>query len=55
MPGATLTNSWAESDLPPERFTDPKSVAKLIWTAYELSDTTVMEEILIRPMDGDIT
>lgn len=54
MPGATLTNSWAESDLPPERFTDPTSVAKLIWTAYELSDTTVMEEILIRPMDGDI-
>jgi short-subunit dehydrogenase len=55
LPGATLTNSWADSDLPAERFTDPTSVAKLIWTAYELSDTTVMEEILIRPMDGDIT
>lgn len=55
LPGATLTNSWADSDLPEERFTDPASVAKLIWTAYELGDTTVMEEILIRPMDGDIT
>jgi NAD(P)-dependent dehydrogenase (short-subunit alcohol dehydrogenase family) len=55
LPGATLTNSWADSDLPAERFTDPASVAKLIWTAYELGDTTVMEEILIRPMDGDIT
>jgi short-subunit dehydrogenase len=55
LPGATFTNSWAGSDLPKERFTDPTSVAKLIWAAYELSDTTVMEEILIRPMDGDIT
>lgn len=55
LPGATLTNSWAGSELPKERFIDPVSVAQLIWTAYELKDTTVMEEILIRPMDGDIT
>ncbi|PCJ67138.1 MAG: short-chain dehydrogenase [Bacteroidetes bacterium] len=55
MPGATLTNSWAGTDLPVERFSDPKSVAKLILTAYQLPDNTVMEEILVRPMDGDIT
>jgi NAD(P)-dependent dehydrogenase (short-subunit alcohol dehydrogenase family) len=55
MPGATLTNSWAGTDLPAERFTDPSSVAQLIMAAYQLPDSTVMEEILVRPMDGDIT
>ena len=54
MPGATLTNSWAGTDLPKNRFSEPESIAKLIWTAYELSDTTVMEEIILRPMTGDI-
>ncbi len=55
MPGATLTNSWAGTDLPKERFSDPESVAQMIWAAYELPDSTVMEEILVRPLDGDIT
>jgi len=55
MPGATLTNSWAGTDLPTERFINPDSVAQLILTAYQLPDSTVMEEILVRPMDGDIT
>jgi short-subunit dehydrogenase len=54
MPGATLTNSWAGTDLPKNRFSEPESIAKLIWTAYELSDTTVMEEIILRPIAGDI-
>ncbi len=55
LPGATFTNSWAGTDLPLNRFTDPTSIAQLIWAAYQLPDSTVMEEILIRPMDGDIT
>lgn len=55
MPGATLTNSWAGSDLPAERFSEPASIAQLIWAAYQLPDSTVMEEILVRPMNGDIT
>lgn len=54
LPGATLTNSWAGTELPKDRFSEPQSIAKLIWTAYELSDTTVMEEIILRPIAGDI-
>jgi NAD(P)-dependent dehydrogenase (short-subunit alcohol dehydrogenase family) len=54
LPGATLTNSWLGTDLPPERFSDPKSVASLINAAYQLSDTTVLEELVIRPLSGDI-
>lgn len=55
MPGATLTNSWAGADLPKERFSEPKSIAQLILAAYKLSDSTVMEEIVVRPMGGDIS
>ena len=54
LPGATYTNSWSESDLPISRFIQPKSIAQLIWSAYQLDDNSVMEEILVRPMDGDI-
>lgn len=54
MPGATLTSSWEGTDLPKERFIYPQSVAQLIWAAYQLPDHSVMEEILVRPMEGDI-
>lgn len=55
LPGATLTNSWAGTDLPTERFLDPTSVAQLILTASQMPQNVVMEEILVRPMEGDIT
>lgn len=55
LPGATYTNSWSNSDLPIERFSKPSSIASLLWAAYQLDDSTVMEEILVRPMDGDIS
>lgn len=55
LPGATLTNSWSGTELPKERFSEPQSIAEMLWTAYNLPDSTVMEEILMRPMGGDIT
>ena len=55
LPGATMTNSWSGTDLPTDRFIQPSAIAKLIWAAYQLPSNTVMEEILVRPMDGDIT
>lgn len=54
LPGATLTNSWTGTDLPADRFIDPSAVAQLVWSAYQLPKNTVIEEILVRPMDGDI-
>jgi NADP-dependent 3-hydroxy acid dehydrogenase YdfG len=54
LPGATLTNSWSGTDLPKDRFLAPESVAQLIWSAYQLPQNTVLEEITVRPMDGDI-
>ena len=54
LPGATLTDSWAGTDLPADRFMNAESVAELIWSVYNLPQNTVIEEILMRPILGDI-
>lgn len=54
LPGATLTDSWAGTDLPPERFIKSEDVAEAVWAAYSLSEGTVLEELIIRPQLGDI-
>lgn len=54
LPGATLTASWEGADLPPERFMKPEDVADAIFSAYSMSERSVVEEILIRPQLGDI-
>lgn len=54
MPGAVLTNSWAGVDLPKERFIQPEDIGKVIYSAYELSDSADLEELVIRPQLGDI-
>jgi len=54
LPGATLTDSWAGVDLPESRFMKPEDVAEVILQAYQMNERSVMEEILIRPVLGDI-
>lgn len=54
LPGATLTDSWAGTDLPPDRFMKSEDIAQAIWAAYSLSEGAVMEELIIRPQLGDI-
>lgn len=54
MPGATLTASWAGTDLPDERFMKVEDIANTIHSAYHLSSHSVVEEIIIRPQLGDI-
>ena len=54
LPGATLTPSWEGSNLPEERLMRPEDVADAIFGAYSLSPRSVVEEILIRPMLGDL-
>jgi NADP-dependent 3-hydroxy acid dehydrogenase YdfG len=54
LPGATLTKSWAGVELPAERFIAPEDIAQVVWTAYSLPESTVLEEILLRPMLGDL-
>ncbi len=54
LPGATLTGSWAGTDLPEERFMKAEDVAETVLSAYQLSNRSVVEEIVIRPQLGDI-
>jgi len=54
LPGAVLTESWAGTTLPESRFIVADDVASLIYNAWEISERSVVEEILIRPMLGDI-
>lgn len=54
LPGATWSDSWAGVDLPAERLMQATDIAKLIWAAYDLSESAVVEELLIRPQLGDL-
>lgn len=54
LPGATLTDSWAGVDLPADRFIQADDIAKIIFSLEQLSDSAVVEEILLRPLAGDI-
>lgn len=54
LAGATYTSSWEGVDLPEERFMKVSDVAESVWSAYNLSPQSVVEEIIIRPQLGDI-
>lgn len=54
MPGATYTQSWQASGLPEERFIPAEDVAEMVFTSFSLSPRSVVEDIVIRPMLGDI-
>jgi len=54
MPGATLTDSLAGVDLPEDRFMKASDVADIVWASYNLSKSAVVEEIVLRPLEGDI-
>jgi len=53
-PGATYTPSWEGSDVPPERIMEATDVAKMLWSAYDLSPQADVETIIMRPVKGDI-
>jgi len=54
LPGATLTDSWAGVDLPSSRFMKPEDVANTLFSAFLINENTVMEEVLLRPILGDV-
>ncbi|PSQ98633.1 MAG: NAD(P)-dependent oxidoreductase [Bacteroidetes bacterium QS_9_68_14] len=54
LPGATRTPSWEGTDRPDERFMPPADVAEALLSAWRLSERSVVEEIVLRPQEGDI-
>lgn len=53
-PGATLTDMWAGVELPPKRLLEPNDIASIVDTLFDLSEQAVVEEVIVRPMLGDI-
>lgn len=53
-PGAAYTDSWAASGLPKKRFMQPDDIAKMIFAASQLSASACVEEIILRPQEGDL-
>jgi short-subunit dehydrogenase len=54
LPGATWTDSWNSSGMKEERFIPVKDIAEMVFSTYNLSPSTDVEEILIRPQMGDV-
>lgn len=54
MPGPTWSASWENVDFPEERLLDPRHIADLMWHAWNLPQEVDLEELVIRPREGDI-
>lgn len=54
LPGATWSDSWRGVDFPEDRLMQASDVARMVWATYSLSDSAVVEELLIRPQLGDL-
>jgi short-subunit dehydrogenase len=53
-PGGTLTDLWAGEELAPNRLLEPRDIGQLVALLANLSSQAVVEEIIIRPMLGDM-
>jgi len=54
LPGATWSRSWEGADLPPDRLMDAEHVAHMVYAAWDLPPKSTVEEIIIRPQEGDL-
>ena len=54
MPGATWSNSWAGVDLPEDRLMQANDIAIAVMSAWKMSPSAVVEDIVIRPQLGDL-
>jgi|SRR5579862_832031 len=53
-PGGTLTDLWSDDDVPEGRLLEPRDIAKVVKVCFELSPQAVVEEVVVRPMLGDL-
>jgi len=54
MPGPTWSASWDGVEFPEDRLLDARHIAEAVWHAWQLPPEAVMEEVVIRPFEGDI-
>jgi short-subunit dehydrogenase len=54
IPGAVYTDSWESSGIAEQRIMEAGDIARMIFTASQLSPQAVVEEIILRPQLGDL-
>jgi short-subunit dehydrogenase len=54
FPGAVLTDSWGNYDNSNHRIMEAGDIAKMVYTASQLSAGACVEEIILRPQLGDL-
>ena len=54
LPGATWSNSWKGVDLPESRLMQASDIANATWGAWTMSQSAIVEEIVLRPQLGDL-
>lgn len=53
-PGATWTPSWQGAGIPPSRMMPARGVARAIVAAWRLGPATFVEDLVLRPPQGDV-
>jgi short-subunit dehydrogenase len=53
-PGAVFTSSWEGSDITPGRIMETNDIAQMVFSATQLSPQACVEDIVIRPLAGDL-
>jgi short-subunit dehydrogenase len=54
FPGAVMTDSWGNFDNSQQRIMEAADIAKMVYTASQLSPAACVEDIIIRPTLGDL-
>ncbi len=54
FPGAVLTESWGDFDNSSNRIMEATDIAKMIYAASQLSPAACVEDIVMRPLPGDL-
>lgn len=54
LPGSTLTDSWKGTDIPPERFVSADDVGNAVLSCLQMSAGCNIDELIIRPLEGEI-
>ena len=53
-PGAVMTDSWGDFDNSDKRIMEPEDIAIMVLAASKLSPQAVVEDIVLRPLLGDL-
>lgn len=54
LPGAVWTDSWSGSGVSRDRLMEAEDISESIWNAINLSPKAMVEQIVLRPQQGDL-